>query len=190
MRTANVLGMASAAILACSSVFAQPAPSPKNGETKMNKEDHNFITEAASGGMLEVKLGQIASEKGSAPVKSFGQRMVTDHSAANDQLTQLLQKKEMAPPTILLEKHQRIVARLEKLSGAEFDKEYMKEMVKDHKDVVAAFKKEAEDGKDPELKEFANTTLPVLREHLKMAEETRKVVHKEKDSDSTPKAME
>ncbi len=130
--------------------------------------------------MLEVKLGQLAVEKGSSDeVKQFGQKMVDDHSKANDELTQLAGTKGIALPNELGARHQAMVDRLSGLSGAEFDREYMKMMVDDHKKDVSAFEKEAKGGKDPEVKAWAAQTLPTLKEHQKMAKDVASKAGKE-----------
>ena len=95
--------------------------------------DQKFFKEAASGGMLEVELGQMAQQKAQAvSVKDFGTRMVTDHGKANDELKALAQKKNLQMPTQLEHKHRSMIEKLAKLSGPAFDKKYLKMMVKDH----------------------------------------------------------
>jgi len=140
---------------------------------RMAMGDSTFATKAAAGGMAEVKLGELAkTNASSADVKSFGERMVTDHSKANEQLKQIATTKGMTLPTSLNAKDQATYDRLSKLNGAEFDAAYMKDMVADHKTDVSEFKKEADKGTDTDLKQFASSTLPTLQEHLQMAEST------------------
>jgi putative membrane protein len=135
--------------------------------------DKNFVTKAAQGGMAEVKLGQLAQERGSTDaVKNFGRQMVEDHTKANDQLKTLAQNKGITLPDSLDAKDQAEYDRLSKLSGSEFDQAYMKFMRKDHKKDVAMFRKESESGQDPEIKSFASSTLPTLETHLRLAEAT------------------
>src|SRR4051794_4768099 len=101
-------------------------------------EDTKFVKEAAAGGMEEVELGKLAAAKASsADVKSFGQKMVDDHSKANNQLMQLASQKGIDLPKgqSVMAKHDS--AKLAKLKGAAFDKAYMDMMVKDHKKDVA-----------------------------------------------------
>jgi putative membrane protein len=134
-------------------------------------DDSNFIKEAAEGGIAEVALGQLAVEKASsADVKKFGQRMVDDHSKANDDLKQLASQKNVAFPQDLSAKDKTTKATLEKLSGEQFDLAYMRDMVKDHKKDVSEFRRASRDAKDPDVKQFAVQTLPTLDEHLKQAE--------------------
>jgi len=133
--------------------------------------DTKFMKEAADGGMAEVQLGQLAASKASSDdVKKFGQRMVDDHSKANDQLKQLASQKQVDLPQDVSAKHKATKERLSKLSGAEFDRAYMSEMLKDHKKDVAEFERESKSAKDQDVKNFAAQTLPTLQEHLKQAQ--------------------
>lgn len=131
-----------------------------------------FVADAAIGGLAEVQLGQLASEKATnADVKQFGQMMVTDHGNANTELQTLAQSKSVQLPTTLNEEKTELQQKLAGLAGAEFDREYMNEMVKDHKDDVEKFQKAANEAIDPEVKAFAAKTLPTLQQHLQKAEE-------------------
>ncbi len=144
--------------------------------------DSEFVQKAASGGMLEVRLGQLAATKASNPaVRQFGERMVQDHTKANKQLMSTLTAERIRPPMAMLDKHVEMFNHLAKLSGAEFDRAYMKHMVEDHKEDVAMFEKEAKNGKDAKVKAFAEETLPTLKEHLKLAEQTYEKVGGKKD---------
>jgi len=139
--------------------------------------DSRFAKEAAQGGMAEVKLGQLAQDKGSSDsVKSFGKRMVDDHSKAGDKLKDAAAKDSLTLPTDISAKDQATYDRLSKLNGAAFDRAYAKDMVKDHQTDVAAFQKEANSGKSESLKSFASETLPTLQDHLKEAKEMTKTV--------------
>lgn len=149
----------------------------KSSTAGKSVSDARFAKEAAQGGMAEVKLGQLAQEKGSNDaVKSFGKRMVDDHSKAGDKLKEVAAKDSMTLPSDIAAKDQAIYDRLSKLSGAAFDRAYARDMVKDHQDDVAAFQKEANSGKDDALKGFASETLPTLQDHLKEAKEMLKTV--------------
>jgi putative membrane protein len=139
--------------------------------------DAHFAKEAAQGGMAEVKLGQLAQEKGSSDsVKSFGKRMVDDHSKAGDKLKEVASRESIMLPTDISAKDQAVYDRLSKLNGAAFDRAYARDMVKDHETDVAAFQREANGGKDDSLKSFASETLPTLQDHLKQAKEMMKTV--------------
>jgi putative membrane protein len=138
----------------------------------LSNEDKEFVTKAAQGGMAEVNLGSMASQKGTAAdVKTFGNRMVGDHGKANDELKQLATNKGLALPTDVDKESKEEADKLGKLSGAAFDKEYASDMVKDHEKDVKEFEKASKGAKDPDLKAWAAKTLPTLQDHLKMAKE-------------------
>lgn len=142
------------------------------GQSQLSSADNNFVMKAAQGGMAEVKLGQLAMDKASSQtVKDFGQRMVTDHTKANDQLKQVAAKDGITLPTSLDAKDQATYDKLSKLSGTQFDREYMRDMVKDHQTDVNEFRKESQSAKNPDVKQFAQQTLPVLEQHLTLAKE-------------------
>jgi putative membrane protein len=132
--------------------------------------DRNFVMEAAMSGMAEVELGRLAVERGSSDaVKQFGQRMVDDHTRANEELMQLVSGLGLALPTTLGAKHRAAVNKMSRLSGAQFDRAYSKQMVADHQKAVSLFQREADRGTHAELKTFAGGKLPALQEHLSMA---------------------
>jgi putative membrane protein len=146
--------------------------------SKLDAMDRHFIHKAGQGGLAEVELGKLAAEKGqSDEVKKFGQRMVDDHSKANDQLKQLAESKGVTLPTDLSAKDKATKARLDKLSGEKFDRAYMNDMVQDHTKDVSEFKKESTTAKDSDVKNFASQTLPTLQDHLK---EARSIAPKER----------
>jgi putative membrane protein len=138
-------------------------------QTTLDDRSRTFMNEAAMGGMAEVEFGRLAQEKASNPrVKAFGEMMVKDHSQANEDLKSLANKKNLTLPTDM-GKHQRHMDDLNKKTGAEFDKAYMKMMVDDHKEDVDEFEDAAKDANDPEVKNFASQKLPTLRKHLDSA---------------------
>ena len=141
------------------------------------ESDTQFAFKAAAGGMSEVKLGTLASQKGTDPsVKQFGQRMVADHSKAGDELKSIAIQSKITLPGDVSKSDAETYAKLSKLSGKEFDKAYANDMVRDHEQDVAEFQKEAMSGKDPSLKEFADKTLPTLQSHLEQAREMQRTV--------------
>lgn len=140
----------------------------------VDDKTHNFINDAAMGGMAEVELGKLAQEKAmSQRVKNFGEMMVRDHSAANDDLKAICRQKNVMAPSDM-GKHKDHYNDLSKKNGAEFDKAYMKMMVDDHQDDIKAFEKTAENGTDPDVKTFASQKLPILRKHLDSAKAINK----------------
>jgi putative membrane protein len=153
--------MAVALMLACSSA----------------KDSTKFAAKAAQGGMAEVEMGRLAVQRGTdSAVKEFGQRMVVDHTRANEELKAIAARKHIQLPSDLDSDQKSKLDKLSKLSGAEFDKEYMEAMVKDHEEDVEDFQTQAKDGNDPDIKAFAAKTLPTLQSHLQMARDTAKKV--------------
>jgi len=145
--------------------------STKNAtSTTRTLSDTEFAKMAAEGGLAEVKLGQLAEEKGTdQAVKDFGKRMVTDHSKADDSLKTAASDDKIELPSDLSAKDQAAYNRLSKLSGEAFDRTYARDMVRDHRTDIAEFRQEAQDGKDASIKGFASQTLPTLEDHLKLA---------------------
>ena len=142
-----------------------------NSSMPVSEEDTKFAVEAASGGMMEVQLGELAQQKASSQrVKDFGAMMVRDHSKANDELKSLAGMKNVTLPPAPGEDHMDHIKKLSAKSGKEFDKDYIKMMIDDHKDDIDAFEKAANNGKDADIKAFANKALPTLRAHLDSAQ--------------------
>lgn len=161
-----------------SSQSGQQQAAQQSGEqapVKLTSADRKFLMGAAQGGMLEVESGRLALEKASSKeVKDFAQQLVQDHADANEKLMQIAQDKGIELPKKLDAKHRQKLDKLAKLEGAEFDRAYMSEMGhKDHRKDIQAFEKQARQGKDPELKVFAEETLPVLQKHLSMAQKVQ-----------------
>jgi len=156
----------------------------------LSPADQKFIKEAADGGLAEVELGQLATEKGSSDdVKKFGQRMIDDHGKANDQLKQIASSKGVDLPSEPSAKNKATKDRLSKLSGEQFDKAYMTDMLQDHKKDIAAFRRESTSGRDQDVKSFATQTLPTLQDHLKDAQSIApKVLQAKRSTTEQPNA--
>ena len=136
----------------------------------VNDADQQFMKEAASGGMAEVDLGRLAARKGrNAQVRSFGKRMVRDHSKAAAELKSLASRKHVTLPTTMTDEQKTEKANLMKLSGAEFDREYMRMMVEDHDKDVGDFQQKSTDASDAALKAWVTKTLPTLQDHQRLA---------------------
>jgi len=163
------------------------ASTTSSKSSQLDRADRKFVETAAKDGLAEVELGQLASQRAQSPeVKQFAQRMVQDHGKANDQLKQLASSKGVDMPTQTDKSHQRKMEKLQKLQGAAFDKQYMDDMVKDHKEDVKEFQKQAKSAKDPEVKSFAAQTAPTLQEHLQMAEAAQKTAKLESKASTKP----
>jgi putative membrane protein len=132
--------------------------------------DEDFAMKAAAAGNKEVRLGRIASRRArSGAVKSFGTRMIADHTSAGNKLKAIAARKRINLPAGLDADGKDAVDRLSSLSGREFDRAYLEMMVMDHEKAVADFEAEANSGSDRQLRSFARQTLPTLRMHLRMA---------------------
>ena len=156
----------------------------QNEERLDNKteDDAEFAVEAANLGMMEVQAGTLALTKATSPqVKQFAQMMVDDHTKANNELKALAQQKNITLPTVLGDAHQRKLDNLKEKTGAEFDKEYMDLMVKDHKEAIDEFEDAAEDDSNAEVKSWASSKLAALRQHLEHAERTQEAVKDNKN---------
>jgi putative membrane protein len=157
----------------CLSCLPAPAPATdKNTDTpggvSVAPVDEKFMLAAAQGGMLEVRLGEVAKEKAARQdVKDFGAMMATDHGKPGEELKAVATKNGVTLPADLDARHKAIVDKLSKLSGAEFDKTYIAEMVKDHEKDAIAFKDASKTANNPDVKGFAAKTLPVIKSHLK-----------------------
>ncbi len=156
---------------------ARPTNTPSSTQpriTSSGSEDIEFVLDAAKGGMAEVELGRLAAERAkNDEVKKFAQRMVDDHSRAGDELKSIAESKGIKLPTELEPKDQAVMNRLQKLNGAAFARAYMQAMVSDHTKDLNEFKKEANTGRDTQMKSFASSTLPTLQEHLQQARMAR-----------------
>ncbi|PYI69188.1 MAG: DUF305 domain-containing protein [Verrucomicrobia bacterium] len=140
--------------------IAEDTPAAK--ASSVTPKDKTFMKKAARGGMMEVAMGRMAEQKGqSDDVKSFGKRMVTDHGKANDELKKIAAQKNVKLPA------------KEPTVSWSSDKAYIDMMVKDHEKDLAEFKEEANSGRDPDVKKFAEDTAKVVEEHLDLAKQTQ-----------------
>ncbi len=138
-----------------------------NAVSSVDDDTKDFAKEAAEGGMMEVKLGNIAEKNaGSQSVKDFGKMMADDHSKINDNLKDLAAKKNVTLPTTVTDDQQKDIDKLSKKTGNDFDKDYVSMMIDDHKKDIADFKKSGDKTTDPDFKDFVIKTLPILQKHL------------------------
>jgi putative membrane protein len=136
--------------------------------------DRTFVHKAAIAGLFEVEAAKVAKDKATSPdLKAFAERMVTDHTQANDELDQIAKKKNLDLPTELDAEHQRKLDALSKLSGHAFDKAYKEQQSKGHDQVLALMRNEAKNGKDDDLKSFAQKYESVIAEHDQMVKKAK-----------------
>jgi putative membrane protein len=175
-----VLGLAAA--LMAGTAYAQTSqpsgvnPANQNAATanqagaqKASKADQAFLKDAVQGDLSEVKMGQLAQQKGqSQDVKQFGQMLQQDHGQHLQQSQQMAQQMGVTPPSEPNAEQKKMYDRLSKMNGTQFDKAFAKDMVQDHKKDIAKYQKEAK-SKGP-LAGFAQQTVPVLQKHLQTAQ--------------------
>lgn len=170
----KTLGLAAAllatGLVACATAYPEDDVKGANKGGK-GDPDAKFAMQAASDGMHEVMLGKIALKNASsAEIKQFAQRMVQDHTKANKELMTVAARAGIKLPKEMMKKHKEHVEKLSELSGAEFDRHYAQHMVKDHQVAVKLFQTQANHGQNEDLKEFAAKQLPILQQHLRMAQ--------------------
>jgi putative membrane protein len=153
----------------------QQAPAAQQGQQgqqdQITAEDQEFLTTAIQAGMAEVQLAELALEKAQdEQVRGFAERMVQDHTAANEQLMSLAETAGVTPPTEMDQQHQTLHEQLSQLAGEEFDRQYMQGQVRDHQAAVELYSTEATQPSGP-VDQLAEQLLPTLREHLEMAQQ-------------------
>lgn len=151
------------------SAGSQAGASGSQMQKKASKADQKFLTEAIEGDMAEVNMGKLAQQKGQADdVKKFGETLVQDHGQHLQKAQAMAQQMGVTPPTAPSAKQKSAYEKLNKASDSQFDREFKQAMIKDHKEDIAKYQKEAK-SKGP-LAEFAQQTVPTLQKHLQMAE--------------------
>jgi putative membrane protein len=147
-------------------------PSRDAGKTSMSKQDAKLLEELARANMAEVALGKLAEQRASSgDVRQFGKHMVDDHSKMLDQGGKIAKSKNVEPPSSPDKKQQANHKKLEGLSGEQFDRAFMEQMVKDHEQALKLVNQAAQKATDPELKAMALEAVPEVEQHLKMARE-------------------
>jgi putative membrane protein len=139
----------------------------KMAATTPDNDDSKFCVTAADAGMTEIALSKAAlTITSNAKIKDFANMMITDHTAAANKLMALCKAKGIALPNAPSANHQKAIDDISKKTGADFDKAFVDQMVKDHKGAVSLFTGESKNAVDPDLKAFATSTLPTLQGHL------------------------
>jgi putative membrane protein len=203
----GVVALAAAATLACgdgtrdqSNAAGNPNATPANpavGTSGDNRDVQDFVTKAANVNMAEIQLGRLAEQKAQSPqVKDFARQMVEDHTKANNELEQIARAQNIQLPTALDQDHQDAMQKLQGLSGADFDREYIDAMVDGHQDAVDLLKDHADDLKDnaqgapvgtsgaapgkAQADQWAANTLPAVQSHLDMAKQIQEQLQNQK----------
>jgi len=142
------------------------------GMAAVSATDRTFAENAAAGGVAEVQEAQLAQQQAASPqVKQFANRIMADHTQANNELMQIAEQSNLQLPAEPKPQQSAMSSKLRNLKGAAFDQSYIQHQVQDHQTTIQLFEREAKSGQDPALKEFAQKTLPILRQHLQMAQQ-------------------
>lgn len=167
--------LATAVVLAAMTALPAAAVAQEattTAQQQLPETDLQFAQQAAIDNIAEIDLGEMAVDKAAnQAVKDFGQRMVDDHTRAQDQLERIAEDKGFELATETPADKQQMHDQLDALSEAEFDRAYMDHMVTDHEKAVELFQNQADSGQDSELKQFAEQTLPILQQHLEQAQQ-------------------
>ncbi len=175
----TVLKLVTPAMLVAATLMVLPAQARNIHRANRASADSTFVMKAAAGGEAEVQMARLAQTKATNPaVKELANKLVEDHTKANEMLKQTVSKMNMSWPTSMDAKAQSEYNRLQNLSGADFDREFARHAVADHKEDISLFQREIDHGSDPEVKGWASQNLPALQEHLRMAESAQRSVGK------------
>lgn len=174
----RVLPVLTAALLVSAGASAQTAhprashAAAPAGSSEPAPATQDFVNDAASGGMFEVAAGKVAEAQGqNKNIKSFGARMVKDHTRANKELQAAVRSDKsgnLQLPTDMTSDQQSKLDQLKNAKGADFDKAYAQTMVEDHKEDLSKFQAYAKGGDDPKIKAFARKTAAVIKMHYEM----------------------
>lgn len=157
------------ALFAAAMALPEANAAPKD---TLNAVDVKFVKQEAAAGMGVVKVAELGVKKAeSADVKALAEKLVTDHSGANAELKQLAVDKGIDLSAVIEPADAKTFQSLEKVSGAEFDKEFLAAVVSGHKKCVSNFEAESKDAKNNDLKMWVDKMTPVLKNHLARAEE-------------------
>jgi putative membrane protein len=177
-------GLTVIAVMSACALFAQQSPSSRASDTQgtgaraltMTKADA-FIRAAARGNEAEIAMGQVAEDRAqNAKVKELAKMIVADHRKANEKLVPLAQAHGITPNQILSGKTEGQLTVLKEHTGAQFDQQYVKDMLRDHAKDIQKFEQAAGQLQEADLKKYAENCLPTLRKHLKHAEAAAKAV--------------
>jgi putative membrane protein len=176
------LTFVAACVLLCTPAFGQSMSEKMgvNSALNMSPTTNDFVNEAATGGLFEIRSSELALKKGDAATQNFARRMIADHTKASTELKDLIQSKKInvTIPDAPTSSQQSMLDKLDKLTGADFDKQYREDQKSAHVSAVSAFQRYAKSGDNPDIKQFAEKTAPILEHHLQMARELERQANK------------
>jgi putative membrane protein len=163
-------------LVACFAIANAEEPNKAAGKLQLSPEDAQFVQQAAKGGNAEVMEAKLAQKKAeNEKVKAAAEQLEKDHTAANERLRQIVESHGVQVPKDPAEAREPAMELLRDKSGRAFDQEYVRGQVAAHKRTIELFEKQARDGKNPQLKAFANGQLPTLKHHLEMMQELERM---------------
>ncbi len=175
MTQRNVFAAIAVCAAAALALAQNQPPKPQPGE-KISTADRDFVQRPAQDNLLEIRLGEVAKQKATSDsVKQIADHMVADHTKLGQELQNLATSLNITLPKELDKQHKDTVERLQKLSGSEFDREYLDFMNRDHQQDIQEFQRFVKDGQNADLKSFAQRTIPALEKHLNMVRDARQM---------------
>ena len=171
MKTISTILVAAAVALTLPCAFAADTYHDSTATTRVNHRDAKFIRAAAEGNAAEIGLAEVAVRKAQNPqVRDYAQQLIRDHEQSNGELQQLAVTRGITWPVAIKKSDARMLDKYENMNGADFDRSVMNHWVKDHREDIKEYDKAAKHAQDPQVKQFAISTLPTLRQHLSRAE--------------------
>ena len=163
------------AALLCATIAQDTATSAQSATTtaQSSAAAKEFVEQAGTSGLAEVEMGELGAKKATnGQVKAFAKRIVADHTKANQELVTASKGKGAEVPSSRTSMHKATIEKFQQQeAGKNFDRDYMEQMIEDHKADVELFEIAADDEKlDLDLRSYAKRTLPTLRDHLKQAQ--------------------
>jgi putative membrane protein len=150
---------------------ASAADTTTSGNANLSSKGSSFVKEAAEGNQSEIALAQLAQQKAQNPeVKNLADMLQKDHQQAQEKLQTIAQAHSVTLETSPTFTQKRAQSKLEKLTGAEFDQQYAKDMLEDHVKDIKKFQKASANVEDTDVKQYAQEMLPKLQTHLQHAE--------------------
>ena len=171
MKSQSITRLSSTTLALCGMLMFAPQGNAEPKDT-LDAADVKFVKTESAASSAEMKLAGLGVQKAERPdIKAFAEMLVTDHTQAHKELTALAVEKGVDVSAVIDPKHAEEFQKLEKASKADFDKEFLADMISDHKECVSNFEAAAKDSKDKDVKKWATKMLPALKAHLAKAEE-------------------
>jgi putative membrane protein len=168
----NMISTVAAWLVAATAAAFIPASGSHSAKQEAKPSAQSFLQKAAEGQQAEIALGQLASERaGAQQVKQFGAQMIEDHRKARAEIQHLASKEGVALPTELTDNHKDKQEQFARLSGSEFDRAYIDYILRDHRKEVKEFERHVKAIKNPQVQQWAEDALPLLKQHLHQAEQ-------------------